>query len=592
VPLAAAALPPQAPAKSKLQPPPGMILIEGGPTKVGSTVAYVEDLGRRNDKIFGVTARETPQHEVQVEDFFLMVTEVTNEQYAAFVQATGYRPPEHWAEQAIDAASLEFATKQGEEKEKAKAEGKPFEPRKFDRARWWRENWAGKAWSIPKGKETHPVVYVDYQDANAYARWAGLRLMTEFEYQRAGRGRTDNVYPWGNEPDPTRAAVVELRVGGKEMRLAAPLAVASLPGGATANGLYDLSGNVWEWTSSPFVQYPGYKDLAIDVGAGKATRKIHGSTAWDANQRVVVGGCYEQDYVAARLTTRRGTERSQSTSGMGFRCAASVLPGRDVANQVMRDDLPRDKRPEGAEFDVTKVLAADRWTSAAGTAVTPKKDGGTQPVASYGIVTGYDYVLFVPAVDIDTVTVKGLGELSHEKGTIPLGVLSTTRPVLEPALDRGTYLVAYRGAGAPVPPAEPVGKDAKEPEKRTIQEPAQQPAEPAAPAVAPFKAPPGFDHEVDALIFYAPDGEPKAWMPAPNLDYLRPVEPTTWIGSATRSYKVEKPDGMLENKQEEAMLLKLKVNSWVRVSNKGFTYTLPLYFKPGEIGADWRGSGK
>ena len=173
-------------AKGKLQPPPGLVAIEGGPTKIGSTVKYVEEEGKKNETLFGNIVRETPQHEVRLDDYFLMVTEVTNEQYAAYVKATGARPPEHWAAKIIDEASLEFVRKQGEEAEKAKAEGRPVpERQKFVRSEWWRKNWEGKAWQIPKGKETHPVVYVDYRDAVAYARWAGLRLMSEFEYQRA-----------------------------------------------------------------------------------------------------------------------------------------------------------------------------------------------------------------------------------------------------------------------------------------------------------------------------------------------------------------------------------------------------------------------
>ncbi|MCY3001871.1 MAG: SUMF1/EgtB/PvdO family nonheme iron enzyme, partial [Planctomycetota bacterium] len=108
--------------KGKVQPPPGMVLVEGGTTKIGSPVKYVEDIGKTNETLFGNLARETPQHDVRLDDFFLMVSEVTNEQFAAFVRATGARPPEHWAEKVIDDASGEFLRKQGEEAAKAKAE--------------------------------------------------------------------------------------------------------------------------------------------------------------------------------------------------------------------------------------------------------------------------------------------------------------------------------------------------------------------------------------------------------------------------------------------------------------------------------------
>ncbi len=570
-------------AKGKLQPPPGLVAIEGGPTKIGSTVKYVEEEGKKNEILFGNIVRETPQHEVRLDDCFLMVTEVTNEQDAAYVTATGARPPEHLAAKIIDEASLEFVRKQGEEAEKAKAEGRPVpERQKFVRSEWWRKNWEGKAWQIPKGKETHPVVYVDYRDAVGYARWAGLRLMSEFEYQRAGRGRGDTLYPWGNDADATRSVTLELKVGGREVRPAEPYRVASLQGNRTPAGLYDLCGNVWEWTSSPYSPYPGYKDLQITVGNGKQERKLDGLTRWDANQRVVVGGCFQLGLVAARLTTRRGLERFESTDSVGFRCASSGSAGVDLANLILRDDLPIEKRPEGSQFDGAKTFAIDRWTSEPGTAQTILEEGKPPAaIPGYAVITGYDHVTFVPAIEIEATSVNGLGDLSKQKGPQPIGILSTTKSFVQPALERGTYLVSYLAkAGLEKPAAAP--EKGKPEDAKGI---ALQDAEKKAPAV---KLPEGFDSTVDTLIFYSSEGEPKAWMPAPNFDYARPVEPKATVISAKRQYAVAKPGGMTERKEEDATLLTLSLNCWVRVSNKGFTFQLPLYLKPGEIGSDWR----
>ncbi|MBM3986891.1 MAG: formylglycine-generating enzyme family protein [Planctomycetes bacterium] len=586
-----AIIPPPAPAvqhKGKLQPPPGLISIEGGPTKIGSTVKYVEEEGKKNETLFGNIVRETPQHEVRLDDFFLMATEVTNEQYAAYVKATGARPPEHWAAKIIDEASLEFVRKQGEEAEKAKAEGRPVpERQKFVRSEWWRKNWEGKAWQIPKGKETHPVVYIDYRDAVAYSRWAGLRLMSEFEFQRAGRGRGDTLYPWGDDADATRSVTLELKVGGREVRPAEPYRVASLQGNRTPAGLYDLCGNVWEWTSSPYSPYPGYKDLQITVGNGKQERKIDGLTRWDANQRVVVGGCFQLGLVAARLTTRRGLERYESTDSVGFRCASSGAAGVDLANLILRDDLPIEKRPAGSQFDGTKTFAIDRWTSEPGTAQTILEDG-KPPVAipGYAVITGYDHVTFVPSIELEATSVLGLGELSLKMGPQPIGILATTKAFVQPSLERGTYIVSYRGKGELEKPA--TAPEEGKPE--TAKNIAAQDAEKQAPEkqVTDVKLPEGFDTSVDTLIFYSTDGEPKAWMPAPNFDYARPVEPKATVIAAKRPYTVEKGRGMTERKEEDATLLTLSLNCWVRVSNKGFTFQLPLYAKPGEIGSDWR----
>jgi sulfatase modifying factor 1 len=575
--------------KGKVQPPPGMVLVEGGTTKIGSSVKYVEDIGKTNETLFGNLARETPQHDVRIDDFFLMVSEVTNEQFAAFVRATGARPPEHWAEKVIDDASGEFLRKQGEEAAKAKAEGRPVPAKeKFVRSEWWRKNWEGKPWEIPKGKETLPVVYVDYADVLAYCRWSGLRPMSEFEYQRAGRGRGDALYPWGNDTAVTTNAVTqEIKLNGKEVRPAEPFKVASQPGGKTAEGIYDLCGNVWEWTSSTFSPFPGYKDLKLTVGNGKQARDILGLTRWDANQRVVVGGCFQQSILVARVTTRRGTERIESTDSLGFRCASSAVPGLDLSSAILRDDFPIERRPAGAQFDGSKAFAIDRWMSEPGSATTVVAEG--QPATAlpgYSIITGYDYITFVPAVEIEATAVSALDDMSHAKGPVPVGILSTTRDLVEPALKKGTYCVSYRGKGPlPKPDEKPKDEKPKE-EKKASQEPGK-PEEPAVRKMAEFKVPEGFDPTKDTLIFYTADGSPAGWIEAPNFDYARPLAPKATVAAAKRPVVVD-AGGLKKRTEEDGTLVTLSLNCWVRVSNKGFTFNLPLWFKPGEVGAGWR----
>jgi formylglycine-generating enzyme required for sulfatase activity len=576
--------------RPKATPPPGMVLVEGGPTKIGVPVKEVEAIAEQSERMFLIQIKETPLHESRVDDFFMMVNEVTNEQYLAFVQATGHRPPQNWAAAVIDAAQKEYLDEQEARRRAAQAVGDPIPDRPpFDRGLWWRNNWQGKPWAVPKGIETRPVVYVDYGDAQAYARWAGVRLPTEFEVQRAGRGKTANPYPWGTDPDDKKAVT-------SAMHINAPLPVGSMIEGATSQGIHDLSGNVWEWTASPFLAYPGYKDISVPVGKGAQRRKLDAITTWDGNKRVVVSGCFQEPLLAARLTTRRATERFQQTDSLGFRCAASIQPGLDMARTVFEQDLPPDLRPPEVVFDETKVAAADQWAWSPGTATVASKaeDGAASraPLPNYAVITKYDYLLFFPAMEIEAVGVSNLRDVSVERGAIYLGAFATSRPVLEPELPRGTYLVAFRGAGVPKASAPPAPKE--EPGRQGIQDGAQEPAAPPAPPVPPApigpRFPEGFQFTADVLVFYAPDGTPVATMPAPtDIEYARPQEPKVLIADGTREIS-----GGVDEKgkpiviQEPVTVATLKVNSWVRVSNKGFAYGLVLKFKPGEISQAWR----
>jgi len=135
-------------------------------------------------------------------------TEVTNEQYKQFLDDSGYKP--EW-------------------------------PRNF--LKHWKNG------NYPKGKTNHPVVWVSIEDAKAYAKWAGKRLPTEEEWQKAAQGDDGRDWPWGNIYDPGKA----------NMDSDDTKPVGSFPEGASPYGCLDLSGNVWEWTNS--VQTDGYHNF-------------------------------------------------------------------------------------------------------------------------------------------------------------------------------------------------------------------------------------------------------------------------------------------------------------------------------------------
>ncbi|HTF88052.1 MAG TPA: SUMF1/EgtB/PvdO family nonheme iron enzyme, partial [Planctomycetota bacterium] len=391
----------------KATPPPGMVLIPGGITAIGTERAEVEKAAEESAPRFLNLANETPQFTRDVDPFFLGVTEVTNEQFREFVQATGGRPPDSWGMKAIDEAAQQYALDVGVKRNAARDSGKPI-PKfpEFDQVAWWNDHWKGAAWEVPKDQDTLPVGYVDYSEAEAYATWAGVRLMTEFEFQRAARGNTKNSYPWGDKWDPTLCAN-----GGQGLKNAKP--VGSYAGGKTPQGVFDLSGNVWEWTSSPFVEYPGFKVIKVKR---KNDVPVEGLVAWNAAQRVVVGGSYATESPsAARVATRRPTEQDQSAEAMGFRIAASTIPGADVASAVLREGASR--WPLDAKHDETKAVICDRWQ------VKP----GKASVAGYAMISSYEYVVFVPAIGLDFTSLGQMEIASLDKGPIPMGVVATSK---------------------------------------------------------------------------------------------------------------------------------------------------------------------
>ena len=535
--------------------PPGMVLIRGGTTTIGRSVKDVEAFGQAYDLGFNSAVRETPEHKVEVDDFFLMVNEVSNEQYAAYVRASGVPPPWTWGEKATEAGRAQFLEEQAQAIRAAQAAGEPVPERaRFDASAWWAKNWAGQEWQVPPGQEARPVVWVDYREASAYARWAGLRLMTEFEYQRAGRGDGDGLYPWGDEPPDSG------RLATQDSRISDPLAAGALPEGASPEGVHHLLGNVWEWTSSPFQPYPDYEDFSIEVGNGDQKRTLGGLTQWDANKRVVVGGSFQNPAVDARLTVRRGAERDEATNSLGLRCAASSMPGRDVAEAVLKEDVPPSSRPRGVEYDASRTLATDRWTS----------NPGVAAVAGYAVITDYDHALFIPAVDVPVTSTKELGEASQD-APVPLGVFSTTVPLLEPALAPGAYVVAFRGQGKPVVEASAPSAEGE--------------------LAPPARLPEGYPWEQDAFLFYRPDGEPVAWLALDHADlqYVRAQVQQVTLVDTTRQVDTGEvdPKGNPILVDEPIQVASFKTNAWVVVSNKALSFTLRAVAAPGTFDG-WR----
>jgi len=226
----------------------GMAWIPGGKFRMGSEDFYPE---------------ERPVHEVSVDAFWMDCYEVTNAQFAGFVDSTDYRT---LAERPLNPADFPGAPAENLVPGSMlfqKTTG-PVDLR--DYVNWWA--WSpGTNWRHPLGPqsslenlEQHPVVHVAYEDAEAYARWAGKELPTEAEWEFASRGGLDGKkYTWGDEHSPAGKAMANSWQGEFPWQnllqdgYEGTSPVGSFP--PNGYGLYDMAGNVWEWTCDWFVPH-------------------------------------------------------------------------------------------------------------------------------------------------------------------------------------------------------------------------------------------------------------------------------------------------------------------------------------------------
>lgn len=298
--------------------PEGMAFIPGGTFKMGSEKG---------------PADESPVHEVTVKPFFMDKTEVTNEQWAAFVKATGYvtiaeRP---LSEKDIPGLLPEFVGKTVSLCLRPPAG--EVDLREFPT--WWAPV-IGANWRHPNGegsdivgKEKHPVVHVAWIDAQAYCKWAGKRLPTEAEWEFAARGGLkEQPYVWGSEFNPGGKAMANTWQGKfpKENTGEDGFKETSPAGSFPPNGygLVDMAGNVWEWTGDWYD--PGYyKKSPKDNPQGP-------DTSYDPDEpgtmkRVTRGGswmCSDSYCRGYRPSARMKTSPDTGLQNTGFRCVKDV----------------------------------------------------------------------------------------------------------------------------------------------------------------------------------------------------------------------------------------------------------------------------
>jgi serine/threonine-protein kinase len=226
-----------------LTPPAGMVYVRGGEFMMG------------RDQSDGGDEFESPAHRVPVKPFFIDLYEVTCEDYDKFVKDTGHAPPPTWT----------------------------------------------TGGSYPEGAARRPVTGVTWDDASAYAKWAGKRLPTEEEWEFAARGEDGRRYPWGNEWQDNLANSGSKNKG---------MVDAGQYRGASPFGVFDMVGNAWEWTTSDFNSYPG----------GQMAEQKSGL-------KVIRGGYWGSEVKKAATTTYRAglaINGEKDYGNTGFRCVKDV----------------------------------------------------------------------------------------------------------------------------------------------------------------------------------------------------------------------------------------------------------------------------
>ncbi len=308
---------------------PGMVFVSGGTYRMGSDKHYPE---------------EAPVHCVSVDSFWIDETPVTNAQFRAFVEATGYItfaeiPPK--AEDypgalphMLKAGSLVFTPPAG-----------PVDLR--NGACWWSFCF-GANWRRPyghgswiKGHDDHPVVHIAYRDAEAYAAWVGKELPTEAEWEFAARGGLDGAeFAWGDELTPGGHHMANTWQGNfpcenlKLDRYERTSPVRAFP--PNGYGLYDMIGNVWEWTTDWYApKHPA--DAAKACCIPENPRGPHRETSYDPSQpkiriprKVLKGGshlCAPNYCRRYRPAARHPEPIDTSTSHVGFRCVVRTAAG-------------------------------------------------------------------------------------------------------------------------------------------------------------------------------------------------------------------------------------------------------------------------
>lgn len=261
--------------------PSGMVEVPGGIYELGfSGEGFCYD-------------NELPQHKVYLQGFKIDVAPLTNDEYMKFIGDGGYEEFIYWLSDGWDLV-------------------KEHEWRAPLYWIWEDDKWIKKDFrGYHEIDPNEPVTNVSYYEADAYARWAGKRLPTEAEWEKTSSWNEDlqrkTRYPWGDEKPTTKHANL------LESYIWTPSKIGSYPSGKSYYGCHQMIGDVWEWTSSEYVLYPGFKPKFSEY-----------TDKWAINQKVLRGGSFATPVNQIRNSYRNYFKPHERILFAGFRCAKDI----------------------------------------------------------------------------------------------------------------------------------------------------------------------------------------------------------------------------------------------------------------------------
>lgn len=242
---------------------------------------------------------EIPEHKVYLQPFKMDVAPVTNGEYMKFIEDGGYEDYRHWLADGWELVK--------EQQWNAPLYWRQEDDNNNNNNIWKKKDFRG----LNNIDPDEPVVNISYYEADAYARWAGKRLPTEAEWEKAASWNEElqrkMLYPWGDQrPTPKHANLLESYLWG-------PSKVGTYPAGKSYYGCHQMIGDVWEWTSSEYVLYPGFKSKFSEY-----------TDKWTINQKVLRGGCFATSTAQIRNSYRNYFKPHERILFAGFRCARDV----------------------------------------------------------------------------------------------------------------------------------------------------------------------------------------------------------------------------------------------------------------------------